>query len=166
MVPNMFVLLGCAFIPFFIAYIWFHPKVFGGDNWKEIAGLTEKQAAITVSPLKLGLSVLLNFFLAFGVYCLTVHASGVFGLVAGNEELLKTGTTAAFLAEHGQNHTTFGHGMVHSLQSFICFVLPILGYAVIFERKSTKYLLVYTGFWLVSLALMAGVISQWGWKLV
>jgi len=166
MVPNMFVLLGCSFIPFFIAYIWFHPKVFGGDNWKEIAGLTEKQAAITVSPLKLGLSILLNFLIAFGLYNLVVHASGVFGLMGADTEAMKVGTAGAFLAEHGQNHANFGHGAFHGAISFVLMVLPILGYAVIFERKSTKYLLVYTGFWIVSMAFMGGVIGQWGWNLI
>ena len=166
MVPNFLVLTGCAFIPFFFAYIWFHPKVFGGDKWTAIAGLTEAQAAKEVSPIKLGVSILLNFLLAFGIYCLTVHASGVFGLVSGNEEALKTGTAAAFLAEYGQIHTTFGHGLVHSLQVLICFVIPILGYVVIFERKSTKYFLVYGAYWLISIALMSGIISQWGWQLV
>ncbi len=166
MVPNLLVLLGCSFIPFFFAYIWFHPKVFGGDKWTAIAGLTKEQGATPVSPLKLGLSIILNFFIAFGIYCLTVHASGVFGLMGGEAEALKTGTAAAFLSEHGQNYTTFGHGVVHSIQAFICFVFPLLGYVVIFEHKSTKYLLVYSGYWLITLMLMSGIISQWGWQLI
>jgi len=163
MIPNLPVLAATALIPFLIAYIWFHPKVFGGDTWNTLAGLSTKQSNKKVKPVKLLLSIALNFFIAFGLYNLAVHQSGVFGLVSGNVDALKTGTAAAFLSEFGANHLTFGHGMVHGvIPGVLCFVLPILGYATIFERKDTKYLLVNLGFWTISLMLMGGVISKWG----
>lgn len=43
MLPNIPVLIGCAFIPFIVAFVWFHPKVFGGETWKKVANLTEEQ---------------------------------------------------------------------------------------------------------------------------
>jgi len=163
MLPNFLVLVGAAFIPFFIAYAWFHPKVFGGTTWAQVAGLTTEQIDQPVKPIKLGLSILLNFFIAFGIYNLAVHQSGIFGLVGGDITALQSGTGAAFLAEYGENHLSLGHGMIHGgIQSILCFVLPILGYSVIFERKSRKYLFINLGFWIISLALMGGVICQWG----
>lgn len=166
MVPNFLVLLATAFIPFFIAYAWFHPNVFGGDTWQKIANLTEEQNSKAIKPLKLGLSILLNFLIAFGMYNLTVHESGIFGMLGGDIELLKSGTPKAFLEEFSGRHLSFGHGMVHGIQGLLLFVLPILGYATIFERKSGKYLMVNLGFWLISLMLMGGVIAQWGWVVV
>ena len=163
MTPNFLVIGAAALIPFFVAYAWFHPKVFGGTTWAEVAGLTQAQNDMPIKPYQLGLSILLNFFLAFGVYNLAIHQSGLFGTVGANIELLQTGTAAAFLAEYGDHHISFGHGMIHGgTQTVLCFVLPILGYAAIFERKSRKYLFINLGFWIVSLTLMGGVICQWG----
>mgnify|MGYP000713535042 CR=1 FL=1 len=167
MVPNFLVLLGTAFIPFLIAYAWYHPSLFGGDNWKEIAGLTDEQHNKKVKPLKLGLSILLNFLIAFGLYNLCVHESGVFSMVNAEVEAMTTGTAKAFLDEYAGNHLSLGHGVIHGLVSgLLLFALPVLGYVTIFERKSTKYLLVNLGFWAISMALMGGVIAQWGWTAV
>ena len=163
MLPNLPVLIASAFIPFLVAFIWYHPKVFGGTTWATVAGLTLEQNNTPIKPYQLGLSILLNFFIAFGIYNLGVHQSGLFGLVGGDVAALQTGTGAAFLAEYGHRHLSFGHGMIHGgIQTILCFILPILGYAVIFERKSRKYLFINLGFWILSLALMGGVISRWG----
>ena len=163
MLPNFPILVAAAFIPFLVAFIWFHPKVFGGTTWATVAGLTPAQNETPVKPYQLGLSILLNFFVAFGLYSLAVHESGVFGMVNADTAALTTGTAAAFLAEYSGRHLSVGHGMIHGgIQTVLCFVLPILGYAVIFERKSKKYLFINLGFWIISLALMGGVICQWG----
>lgn len=162
MTPNLLVLIATAFIPFLIAYAWFHPKVFGGETWARISNLSEANAAVEISPLKLLFSILLNFLIAFGLFALTIHQFSVFGLVGADPELLKTGTGLAFMNEFGGRHLSFGHGIAHGVQATIAFVVPILGYATIFERKGGKYFLVNLGFWLVSLILMAGVLAQWG----
>lgn len=163
MLPNFLVLLGAAFIPFLVAYAWYHPKVFGGDTWASVANLTPAQKDTPIKPYQLGLTILLNFFVAFGIYSLAVHQSGVFGMVGGDTAALQTGTAAAFLTEYGSNHLSLGHGMLHGgFQAVLCFVLPIVGYSTIFEHKSLKYLFIRLGFWVVSLALMGGVICEWG----
>jgi len=164
MLPNFLVIGACSLIPFFIAYAWYHPKVFGGDTWAKVAGHTKEQRENPVSPIQLGLSILLNFLIAFGIYNFTVHASGVFGLMGGETESLKTGTALAFLQEHGKNFTTFGHGLVHGFAATLLFVIPLEGYTTIFGRKSGKYFLITVGYWLVSLMLTGGIISVWGWK--
>jgi hypothetical protein len=162
MFPNLLIIAAAALIPFFIAFVWFHPKVFGGDTWTKIAGLSEEAGAKKVKPLKLILSILLNFLFGIGLYGMTIHQAGVSSLVGGNPENLKTGTGAAFMAEYGAGFLTFGHGALHGFIAAIFVVLPILGYATIFERKSGKYLMVNFGFWALSLILMGGVICKWG----
>lgn len=37
MLPNFLVIAACSLIPFAIAFVWIHPKVFGGDKWKKIS---------------------------------------------------------------------------------------------------------------------------------
>lgn len=162
MTPNPLIILAAAFVPFVLAFVWYNKSLFGGDNWTRIAGLSVEQALKPVKPLQMLLSVVFNFFIAGGIYGLCVHQGGVFSLVGGDPELLKTGTAAAFLAEYGSNFLTFKHGVFHGLIGAFMFVFPILGYATIFERKSMKYLMVNFGFWAISFMLMGGVICQWG----
>jgi len=161
--PNFLVLIGCAFIPFIIASVWFHPKVFGGETWKNVAGLSEAQFQKPVKPLQLGASIILNFLLAFGVFLITVHQTHVLALTGPDIEAFKGGTALAFMQEYGDNFRTWQHGISHGLFiGLLFFVIPILGYAVIFERKSMKYLFINAGFWGISLMIMACVISKWG----
>lgn len=164
MTPNIFVLVGCSLIPFSIAFIWFHPKVFGGTVWQKVAQLTDAQNAKVIKPWQLLLSILLNLFIAFGLFIVTVHSTHILGLHGGDIEAARnSASTMAFLKEHGSNYNHFSHGIGHGLiMGFFAFALPILGYAVIFERKSFKYLLVNGGFWAISMTIMACVISKWG----
>ncbi len=165
MIPNIPIIAASALIPFFLGYIWFNEKLFGGATWDKVAQLPEgKKGPVKLIPLLS--SLILNLFAAFGVYLLTVHASGVFALMGGETEAIKTGTAGAFLTEHGQNFLTFKHGMVHGIQATLVMILPVYGYATIFEKKSWKYLLINLGYWLISLTLMGGVISQWGWQTI
>lgn len=163
MTPNIPVLFAAAFVPLILGFVWFHPKVFGGAIWAKVAGLTEEQANRPVKIYQIALSFLLNCFMAFGIYLAVVHPSNVFGMVDANMEAMSTGTAAAFLEEYGNRHISFGHGVLHGFApTFWMYVLPILGYAVIFERKSFKYLLINGGFWALSLMLMGGIICKWG----
>jgi hypothetical protein len=162
MTPNILILALCAFIPFAVAFLWYSKPLFGGTNWNAIANLTEEQANKKVKPLQLASTLVLNFLIAFGLSQLVLHQMGVFSLVGGNAELLKTGTGAAFLAEYGGNHLTFGHGLFHGIMAAILLFVPFLGYTTIFDRKSKKYFFVNLGYWVISLGLMGGVIAVWG----
>lgn len=162
MTPNVIVILASALIPFVVASIWFHKSLFGGEKWHAMSDMSAEKAASPVTPVKLLLSILLNVLLAFGMYILSVHESGVFGMVGGETALMQTGTAAAFLAEYGGRYHTFQHGLAHGLAATILFVLPFLGYVVIFEKKSAKYFWVYLSYWLVTLTLLSIVMCLWG----
>ena len=162
MTPNFIVILAAALIPFLVAIPWFHKSLFGGEKWHAMTDMSAEKAATPVSPIKLMLSIVLNVFISFGMYILAIHESGVFGMVGGDTELMKTGSAAAFLAEYGGQYHTFQHGLAHGLAATLLFVLPVLGYVVIFEKKSAKYFWVYLAYWWISLTLMSIVISKWG----
>jgi len=161
MTPNFLMVLAAAAIPFLVALVWFHKSLFGGDNWHAIAEMSAEKTS-PVSPLKLFLSILLNVFLAFGVFLLTVHEVGVVGMLGGDTELMKTGTAAAFLSEYGGHYHTIKHGFAHGILITLVVALPIIGYVVIFEKKSARYFWVYLGYWYVCLTLMSIVLSKWG----
>ena len=162
MLPNPLILLATAFLPFILGFIWFHPKVFGGNTWYNLAKMQGADRS-KVSKLNLVSTLIFNFFISFALYNVVVHQMSIFGLVGGDLDNLKTGTAAAFLAEYGESYKTFGHGMLHGIfPATAFFVMPILAYVTIFEKKSWRYFFVYLGFWGISLALMGGILSKWG----
>jgi hypothetical protein len=142
MMPNFLVLLASALIPFFIAYIWFHKSLFGGEKWHTMSDMPATKTSSPVKPIKLLLSIVLNVLLAFGIY--------------------KTGTAEAFLDEYGGRFHTLTHGLAHGVAATLFYALPLLGYVVIFEKKSAKYFWVYLGYWFISMTLMSIVICLWG----
>ena len=128
-----------------------------------VANLTEAQHNTPIKPVQLLASIALNFLLSFGVFIITVHQTHVLALTGPDLDAFKGGTALAFMEEYGDNFHTLSHGVSHGIViGLFFFVLPILGYAVIFERKSFKYLLVNAGFWGISLVIMACIISRWG----
>lgn len=164
MAPNFLVIALCALIPFIFAYIWFHPKAFGGDYWNKISGISSAKSNKKVKPFYLILSIFLNFFIAFGIFVITVHGTHVFSLTGPSHELMSTGTALAFMQEYGDNYTSWTHGISHGMiLATVAFVVPIIGYVTIFEHKSFRYFLVYVGYWGISLTTMACIITQYGW---
>ncbi len=162
MSPNFPVILASALIPFLVATIWFHKSLFGGERWHAMSDMSAEKASSPVKPLGLVASILLNVFLAFGMYLFSIHETGVFGMVGGEAELMKTGTAAAFLAEYGGRFHTWTHGLAHGIAATLFFALPMIGYVTIFEKKSAKYFFVYLFYWLITLILMSIVICLWG----
>lgn len=162
MIPNIPVLAACSLIPFLFGYVWFHPKVFGGETWYDVARLVGAERA-EVSKVKVFSTLILNFLIAFGLYNLVVHQSGVFGMLNADATLFGSDPTVkAFMSKYGSSGLDFAHGAFHGISSTILVVVPILGYVTIFEKKSFKYFLIYLGFWLISFILMGGVLAQWG----
>lgn len=162
MTPNFLILLAAAAVPFAIAMIWFHPGLFGHEKWQKIARLSDAQHNQKISPLRLLLSLLFNFFIAVGMYGAVVHDGAVVSMVGGDVAAAATGTAGAFLAEYGGQFSTFGHGAFHGVLLAVFFAVPIFGYAMIFERKGSKYFWVNLGYWAINMALMGGIIGQWG----
>lgn len=166
MVPNFLILLAAAVIPLAFSMIWFSPSLFGGDQWNKMANIPEEKSKTALPIWKAMISIIFNFLIAYGLFCLCLHQSAVLSLVGGDPELLQTGIGAEFMATYGQGFISFGHGVLHAVLGTIIFVFPILMYVTIFERKGAKYFWVNFTFWLISLSLMGGVIGQWGGVLV
>jgi hypothetical protein len=66
-----------------------------------------------------------------------------------------------FLDKYGNNFRTFKHGAFHGILSALFFATPVLGINALFERKSFKYIFVHAGYWMLTLALMGGVICAY-----
>ena len=67
-----------------------------------------------------------------------------------------------FLANYGDRFRTFKHGAFHGVLTGLFLVFPIIAINGMFERKSAKYIAINTGYWIVILAIMGGLVCKYG----
>jgi hypothetical protein len=56
---------------------------------------------------------------------------------------------------------TFKHGAFHGVLISIMIVLPVFATNALFEQKSFKYVAINVGYWVVTFALMSGLLNAW-----
>jgi hypothetical protein len=161
---NFPVLLIAALIPLIVGFIWYNPKLFG-TVWMKEAGLTPESLA-GANMLKIfGFTYILSVLAAFILQFMVIHQFGVYSVLADqpgiNDATSEMGLYYAdFMSKYGNTFHTFKHGVFHGVLAGIFFALPVLGINSLFDRKSFKYIAINAGFWIVTLALMGGIICQ------
>lgn len=158
---NFQSLFVAALITLLVGFIWYHPKVFG-TVWMKEAGLTEEQLK-TGNMLKIfGLTYLFSLFIASIEMTLTIHQMGALGMVGGPAKINESlPSFTAFMADYGTAFRTYKHGALHGLMSGLFFAFPMIGINGLFERKSWRYILIHSGYWIVTLTIMGAIICGW-----
>ncbi|MEE9406898.1 MAG: DUF1761 domain-containing protein [Polaribacter sp.] len=161
---NFYIFFVAALIPLVIGFVWYGPLF--GNAWMKEMGFTKESLAGQNMALTFILSYVFSFLIAFFLMFLVIHQMGVMQVLQGEpgfEE--QTGEAFSvfqnFLGTYGDRFRTFKHGALHGTMSGFLFVLPILSIIAMFERKSVKYVAINAGYWIVTLAIMGGIICQW-----
>ena len=132
---NILSVVIATLIPMIVGFIYYNPKV-AGNAWMSSLGITEEdirtkgKPAITYS-IALIMSFLLAFFLLF------------FNNGPGQEG----------------EFDTFGHGAFHGVFIGIVVAMPVLMTNGLFELKNFKNIFINIIYWLITLALMGGVLD-------
>jgi uncharacterized protein YqgC (DUF456 family) len=113
------------------------------------------------------LAYFLSFMMGIMLFTLVVHQAHYYSLLMNEEGFGIEGSgitneMANFMERFGTNFRTFKHGALHGTILGIFVALPILMINGLFERKKVKHGLVNAGYWTITLALMGGVLCQWG----
>ncbi len=117
-----------------MGFIYYHPKVFG-KVWMDSLGLKEEDLKKGNMGVILGISLVMSILLSM---FLLVNVDG-------------PGQEGAF--------DSFKHGAFHGVLIGIMVAMPVLVTNGLFERKNLKNLAINTVNWVITLALMAGVID-------
>ncbi|SFZ90174.1 Protein of unknown function [Flaviramulus basaltis] len=155
---NYLAVFVAALVPILIGFLWYNPKTFG-TAWMRHAEMTEEKMKSANMAVVFGVTLLLSFILAFILPSITVHQMGAFSLVQGDLGIQPSYET--FMAEYKDEFRTFKHGAFHGVIAGIFIILPIIGINGLFERKSWKYILINTGYWIVTLAIMGAIVCGW-----
>lgn len=127
-----------ALVPMVVGFLWYNPKTFE-PTWMETIGMTkEKQAGGNMAVI-FGLSLLMAFLLTLPMSYFVNHYS-----MYGGEA----------------SHDTFQHGAFHGAFMALFVALPIIGQKALFEQRGFKYVLINVGYWVVTLALMGGILDH------
>ena len=122
-------------MPLIIGYIYYHKSLFG-NAWQNSIGLSDDNSKKFNKPIVLVFALILSFFLSF--FLLNFNNSGI------NQE---------------GDFDNFQHGAWHGTFIAIIVVLPVIVINGYFGRKNWKNMLINLGYWIITLALMGGVID-------
>ncbi|TVZ56222.1 uncharacterized protein DUF1761 [Lutibacter sp. Hel_I_33_5] len=160
---NLLMCAVVALVPLVMGFLWYGPILFK-NAWMKEVGFTDESMQGANMALIFGLSYVLSFLLAFMLQTLVIHQFGV------SSTLMKAGETALtgaeltyfqdFMAQYGDRFRTFGHGALHGAMIGLFVVLPVMGTNALFERKSFKYVAINAGYWIVTIAIMGGILCQ------
>lgn len=156
---NFLALFVAALSTLVVGFVWYNPKVFG-TIWMKESGMTEEKIKGGNMLLIFGISLLYAFFISFVLQMLTTHQFGALGMVGGDPSIAKP-SYAAFMVDYGMAYRTFKHGALHGFMTGLFLILPVIGTNALYERRSFKYTLVTSGFWIVCFMIMGGIICAW-----
>lgn len=156
---NWLILPIAALFPLMLGFIWYHPKVFGS----KLSQITGEPPVENRSIGKIILIYLFSILLAYILTLMSVHQSAIFQLFFMDPELANADSKYnifinEFLAEYGDRHRSFGHGMVHGAEAGLMFGLAFLGITTLMQNKSLKLVWIHLIFWVLCCSLMAGLI--------
>jgi hypothetical protein len=158
---NFPAILVAALSSFAVGIVWYNPKVFGTIWMKEI-GMTDEKAKQGNMAKIFGLTFVFSFILAFIMPTFVIHQFGPLGMVGGPTEAEKAlSSYTAFMADYGNVFRTFKHGALHGSMIGLFVALPVIATNCLFEQKSFKYAAISSGYWIVVMTLMGGIICGW-----
>lgn len=156
---NFLAMIVAAVSALVVGFFWYNPKVFG-NAWMQAAGMTDEQVKGGNMAKIFGLALLFAFMLSTALPGIVIHQMSVFSLVGGDPDAALP-SYAALMADYGDAFRTFKHGAFHGVLTGIFIVLPVLGTNALFERKGAKYIFINSGYWIITLAIMGGIICAW-----
>lgn len=139
---NWLALIAASLSTLIVGFIWYNPKVFG-TIWMNEVGMTEEKAKNSNPAITFGVSVILAFLVSFFLLTL-VFTGGSPGMEHGTEAYM-----------------TFKHGAAHGTMLGLFVVLPVIVTNGLFEQRSFKYMMIVSGYWIVSFAIMGAIINGW-----
>ena len=164
---NFWITFLIALIPLAVGALYYGPLLFS-KVWQREAGVTDEMLQNGNMLKIMGLSYVYSFLVGLLLQMVVVHQfglSGMFGML-GDQWLVEGSALMTDLdaldAKYGMysRHMHFGHGALHGGFFGLVFVGGIISINGLFERKTWKYMLLHTGYWTISLALMGGAIGQ------
>lgn len=161
---NFLICVLTAFVPMIVGFIWYGPLF--GKSWMKEMEFTKESLKGGNMVMIFGLSYVASFLIAFVLQTLVIHQWGAFSSLMGEPGFTEQSGEAytffqKFISNYGNRFRTFGHGALHGAMIGLLLVGSVITIKALFERKSFKYIAINTSYWVVSLAIMGGILCKW-----
>lgn len=156
---NFLAIFVAALTTLVVGFFWYSNMLFG-KAWQRESGLTDDKLRGGNLAIIYGLTFVFSFLIAFSMQSITIHQFAAVGMVGGDPTTAKQSYTD-FMNDYGTAFRTFKHGALHGTILAVMFVFPLIAINGMFERKSWKYIFINAGYWVVSLAIMGGIVCGW-----
>lgn len=156
---NFYAIATAAFSTLVVGMFWYSEMAFGKIWMREIGIKSEDTKKTNFIKIFL-LTFIFSFFLSAMTQVLVIHQFGAFGMIGGDaSKALPSYTT--FMNDYGSAYRTFQHGALHGSIAGLFIVTPIIAINGLFESKSLKYILIHSGYWIITLTVMGAIICGW-----
>ncbi|NND77080.1 MAG: DUF1761 domain-containing protein [Flavobacteriales bacterium] len=132
---NWLSIVLAALVPMVVGFIYYHKALFG-RVWMDSIGMTDEKIKEANMAVTFGVSFLMSAFIAFFMF---VFCNGV--------------------GQDVPEFDTFKHGAAHGVIISLFFVIPIFITNGLFEQKSWSNMLINAGYWIITLALIGGIVD-------
>ncbi len=151
-----------ALIPLIIGAFWYSPNFLGNAS-KAVGGLTPQTEEKGHAPWIYFMTYVFGIFISFFLSRVVIHQYGLLSMLANEPDLHIAGTQLNVAAQqlldtYAYNFRSFKHGAMHGTMTGILLVLPTSAIIAMFEKRRWTYVAIHTGYWIVCLALMGGVL--------
>lgn len=162
---NYTLYFATAIIPLLTGFVWYNPKVFG-TAWMNTLGYTEESLRKDSPNMALifGVTYLCGLVISFAMTSVVIHQMGFFQSIE-SPQLKQSGSVLAqyaadYMSKYGNNFRSFGHGALHGTFTGFFIIGPAVTINALFERRNFKYIAIHVGYWMLTLALIGGVLCQ------
>jgi hypothetical protein len=159
---DFLIVFAAALVPMIVGFIWYNPRIFG-KAWMNASGMTEEKMKGANMFKIFGVTFLFSLMLAVFMIAVVIHQAHIFSILGTQPDSSDPNSQSSVLMKqimdlYGNSYRTFKHGAFHGTLAGIFLALPLLGINALFERKSFKYIFINAGYWIISMALMGGIL--------
>ncbi len=164
MEPKFWLVFVTALIPLIVGFIYYNNAT-AGKAWMRESGMTLEKAQSGNMLMIFGFTYILGIFLSFMMSGMVIHQMGIFSTFMGSD--FETAGTENYQLYHtvmdkfGAVHRGWGHGLLHGIMAALFVAWPILAINAMFERRGWKYTAIHLGYWVITLALIGGILCAY-----
>ena len=164
MEPKFWMVLITGLIPLIIGSAWYSPALFG-NAWMKASGTSEEKARSGNMLVIFGCVYLFGVMISLMMAQIAIHQNAIYGLFATAPEFKDVSSEISItfnelMTNYGDRHRSFGHGVVHGAFTTVLLIFPIIATVSLFERRGWKYIFLHSGYWLITLMLIGGVLCH------
>jgi len=162
---NWKILLLSGIVPVIVGFICYRSNVFG-KVWMNTASHTSERLKGVRLPVLFVLAYLFGLLISLALMPMVIHQMHLSSFLMDTPGFGEPGSEVQNLFEsimkkYGTNFRSFKHGALHGVIAAIFFAMPVVGMSALFERRGFKYVAIHTGFWIVCLGLMGGILCAY-----